>query len=227
MYSSWILRGNMADLRIFVIADDPLARAGLATLLAEQPDCTVVGRAAGTGDLPATVEVYRPDVLVWDMGWRSETAAERLTNLADDAPPVAVLLPDESHVAAVWSAGARAILRREAEPAQIAVALQALTQGLSLIDNAFAAAIMRPSGLATPKSWGDRDAEALVEDLSARELAVLHLLAEGLPNKTIALKLGISEHTVKFHVNAILSKLGVASRTEAVVRATRLGLILL
>lgn len=217
----------MADLRIFVIADDPLARAGLATLLAEQPDCTVVGRAAGTGDLPATVEVYRPDVLVWDMGWRSETAAERLTNLADDAPPVAVLLPDESHVAAVWSAGARAILRREAEPAQIAVALQALTQGLSLIDNAFAAAIMRPSGLATPKSWGDRDAEALVEDLSARELAVLHLLAEGLPNKTIALKLGISEHTVKFHVNAILSKLGVASRTEAVVRATRLGLILL
>jgi len=52
-------------------------------------------------------------------------------------------------------------------------------------------------------------------------------MAEGLPNKTIALRLGISEHTVKFHVNAILGKLGVASRTEAVVHATRLGLILL
>ena len=58
-------------------------------------------------------------------------------------------------------------------------------------------------------------------------MAVLRLVAEGLPNKTIAVKLGISEHTVKFHVNAILGKLSVASRTEAVVRATRLGLIFL
>jgi DNA-binding NarL/FixJ family response regulator len=68
---------------------------------------------------------------------------------------------------------------------------------------------------------------APVEELTSRELEVLRLMAEGLPNKTIALRLGISEHTVKFHVNAILGKLGVASRTEAVVRATRLGLILL
>jgi DNA-binding NarL/FixJ family response regulator len=78
-----------------------------------------------------------------------------------------------------------------------------------------------------PKPWNDRKSEPLVEELTPRELAVLHLVAEGLPNKTIALRLGISEHTVKFHINAILGKLGVASRTEAVVRATRLGLILL
>ena len=69
--------------------------------------------------------------------------------------------------------------------------------------------------------------DPLIEALTARELAVLRLVAEGLPNKTIAVRLGISEHTVKFHVNAILGKLGVASRTEAVVRATRLGLIFL
>jgi DNA-binding NarL/FixJ family response regulator len=66
-----------------------------------------------------------------------------------------------------------------------------------------------------------------VEDLTPRELEVLGLLAEGLPNKAIGLRLGISEHTVKFHVNAVLGKLGAQSRTEAVVRATRLGLILL
>ena len=64
-----------------------------------------------------------------------------------------------------------------------------------------------------------------MEDLTPREREVLRLLAEGLPNKAIARQLGISEHTVKFHVNAILGKLAVASRTEAVVRATRLGLI--
>jgi DNA-binding NarL/FixJ family response regulator len=69
--------------------------------------------------------------------------------------------------------------------------------------------------------------QPLVEPLTPRELEVLRLMAEGLPNKGIAQRLEISEHTVKFHVNAILGKLGVESRTEAVVRATRLGLILL
>ena len=71
------------------------------------------------------------------------------------------------------------------------------------------------------------DAEALVEPLSARELEVLRRMAEGLANKQIARELEISEHTVKFHVNAVLGKLGAQSRTEAVVRATRAGLILL
>ena len=65
------------------------------------------------------------------------------------------------------------------------------------------------------------------QELTPRELEVLQLLAEGLANKAIALQLDISEHTVKFHVNAILAKLGVQSRTQAVVRATRLGLIIL
>jgi DNA-binding NarL/FixJ family response regulator len=217
----------MADLRILVIADDPLARAGLATLLAEQPGCAVIGRASGGDDLPAMVDIYRPDVLVWDMGWHPDAAIERLSELVESTPPVAVLLPDEGRVVEIWSTGARAILRRDADPAQIAAALPALAQGLRVVDGIFAEVLARSAGLSTPKLWDDREAEALVEELTPRELAVLRLVAEGLPNKTIALRLGISEHTVKFHVNAILGKLGVASRTEAVVRATRLGLILL
>ena len=64
-------------------------------------------------------------------------------------------------------------------------------------------------------------------DLTPRELEVLRLLAEGLPNKTVAHRLEISEHTVKFHVNSLLAKLGAQSRTDAVVRATRLGLVLI
>ena len=67
------------------------------------------------------------------------------------------------------------------------------------------------------------DEPPLVEELTPRELQALRLLAEGLPNKTIAQRLDISEHTVKFHVNALLGKLAVGSRTEAVVRATRLA----
>ena len=217
----------MADLRILVIADDPLARAGLAALLAEQPGCAVVGRASGMDDLPALVEVYRPDVLLWDMSWQPDSAIERLAVLVESTPPVAVLLPDEGRVAEVWAAGARAILRRDADPGQVAAALRALMQGLGVVDGAFAAALARPVGLPTLKPWDDRQTDPLIEELTPRELAVLRLVAEGLPNKTIAVKLGISEHTVKFHINAILGKLGVASRTEAVVRATRLGLIFL
>jgi len=217
----------MADLRILVIADDALARAGLAALLVEQPGCVVVGRASGTDDLPALVEVYRPNVLLWDMSWQPDSAIERLSVLVESTPPVAVLLPDEGRVAEVWATGARAILRRDADPGQFAAALRALLQGLGVVDGAFAAALARPVGLPTRKPWDDRQTDPLIEELTPRELAVLRLVAEGLPNKTIAVKLGISEHTVKFHVNAILGKLGVASRTEAVVRATRLGLIFL
>ena len=217
----------MTDLRILVIADDPLARAGLATLLAEQPGCAVIGRASGGDDLPALVDIYRPDVLVWALGWRPDAAVERLSELVESTPSIAILLPDESRVVEIWSAGVRAILRRDADPAQIAAALPALVQGLSVVDGAFAAALVRPAGLVTPKSGDDRGVEPLAEELTPRELVVLRLVAEGLPNKTIATQLGISEHTVKFHINAILGKLGVASRTEAVVRATRRGLILL
>jgi two-component system, NarL family, nitrate/nitrite response regulator NarL len=222
-----MLRGNMADLRILVIADDPLVRAGLASLLAEQSGCAVLGRASGLDDLPALVKVYRPDVLLWDMIWHPNSAIERLAVLVESAAPLAVLLPDEGRVVEVWSAGVRAILRRDADAAQVVAALRALTQGLGVIDGSFATALARPAGLSPQRSWDDQKNDPLIEELTARELAVLRLVAEGLPNKTIAVRLGISEHTVKFHVNAILGKLGVASRTEAVVRATRLGLILL
>jgi DNA-binding NarL/FixJ family response regulator len=89
---------------------------------------------------------------------------------------------------------------------------------LVVIDPALCGAVM-PSGEPSP--------EAPTEALTPRELDVLQLMAEGLANKAIAQKLGISDHTVKFHVNAIMSKLNAQSRTEAVVRATRLGLIIL
>jgi two-component system, NarL family, nitrate/nitrite response regulator NarL len=261
MFLSWIF--DMTDLRILVVADDPLARAGLAALLAALPGGAVVGQAAsidlspGSGQIAApaakprpakttvarsetgrsellsgqalltAVEAHRPDVLLWDMGWNPAPAMERLSQTAESAPPVAVLLPDETYAAEARAAGARALLRRDADPVQIFAALAAIDQGLVVVARDFASALSVPSTPREPSGWSDPDAAPIVEELTARELAVLRLLAEGLPNKTIASRLDISEHTVKFHVNAILGKLGVSSRTEAVVRATRLGLILL
>ncbi len=136
----------MADLRILVIADDPLARAGLATLLADQAGCTVVGRVSGSDDLTAAVEVHRPEVLLWDVGWNPAPALERLVQSVETALPVAVLLLDEAHVSQAWTAGARALLRRDADPAQIAAALAAIAQGLTVIAADFAAGLSFPAG---------------------------------------------------------------------------------
>jgi DNA-binding NarL/FixJ family response regulator len=212
------------DLRVLIIADDPLVRAGLAGLVAGEPGCLVVGRVESADDLTSEVETYRPDVLLWDLGWNPRPVQETLGGVAPVAAPLVVLLPDTAHAGAAWAAGARGLLRRDVQGARLAAGLVAVAQGLGVVDPEFIPALASPA-------WEDETAShgivTRVEELTPRELEVLRLMAEGLPNKTIAIRLGISEHTVKFHVNAILGKLGVSSRTEAVVRATRLGLILL
>jgi DNA-binding NarL/FixJ family response regulator len=204
------------EVRVLVVADDPLARAGLGALLAEQPGCTLAGQVAPTADLVDEVSVYQPDVLLWDLGWDPEP--DLLFDFVDVELPVVALLADESLAAEAWLAGVRGLLTREVGAEALVAALQAVVQGLAAIDPTLAAALLPTR---------ERESEALVEPLTPREEEVLQLLADGLANKAIALQLGISEHTVKFHVNAILGKLGAQSRTEAVVRATRLGLIIL
>jgi DNA-binding NarL/FixJ family response regulator len=215
---------SLQDLRILIVADDPLARAGLATLLREQPGCEIAGQAASQADLLAEVAAGRPDVLLWDLGWNPARGLERLGELADDLPPVLALAPaearDESTAAQAWRSGARGILPRDVAAATLLAALHALGHSLVVLDFGFAGDLLLS---AQPEATGER----LVETLTPRELEVLQLVAEGLPNKAIAQRLGVSDHTVKFHINAILGKLGAQSRTEAVVRATRLGLILL
>ncbi len=210
------------DLRVLVVADNPLARTGLAALLSQESGFLVVGQAAGDDDLHSALELYRPDALIWDLGWDPTPALERLADLQEaGAPPVVALLPDEEHATGAMVAlgsGARALLLREADGARLAAALRAVAEGLAAFDPRLADAALRPrEGMPSPPA----------EALTPRELEVLQLMAEGMPNKTIAGRLGISEHTVKFHVNAILNKLGAQGRTEAVVRATRLGLVIL
>jgi DNA-binding NarL/FixJ family response regulator len=209
---------NALALRTLVVADDPLARAGLATLLTDQSECTVVGQVPADADLETALEVYLPDVVVWDLGWDPALSIERLADLAEDEPPIVALLADETFAADVWVAGARGILPREVPAQGLVAAVMAATQGFIVLDRALADAL-RPSRNLSPLP--------AAEELTPRELEVLHLLAEGLSNKAIAYQLDISEHTVKFHVNAIMGKLGAQSRTEAAVRAARMGLILL
>ncbi len=201
--------------RVLIVADDPLTRAGLSALLSAQ--LPVTGQVA-SADLAASISVYAPDVIVWEMGWLAVNAIERLAGLDDLTVPVVALLTDESNAIEAWTAGARGLFLRSTRIESVIGALEAITHGLVVIDPALAGSLF---------ARRERTFDPLIEDLTARESEVLQTLAQGLPNKVIAQRLSISESTVKFHVNAIMSKLGAQSRTDAVVRATRQGLIIL
>jgi DNA-binding NarL/FixJ family response regulator len=204
-----------ATYELIVVADDPLVRAGLAALLGPMPGFSVA--AQGSGDLLFAVgEIGSSvDVVVWDMGWEAREQDEE-----DEFNPgasVLALVPDEVAAGVAWRLGCRAILSRQSDEDQLAAAIVAVAEGLLVISPALSAL------LTVDKAGGD----APPTDLTPREIEVLALLAEGLTNKAIAHRLSISDHTVKFHVNAILNKLEAQSRTDAVVRGTRLGLIAL
>ena len=205
---------------VMVVAADPLARTALVSVLDGEPGCTVVGESGFESHLPDSIIDLEPDVILWDLGWSPDPALEALAEL-ETASPVLVLASDDVSLSEVMTSGVVGVLSREADGPALAAAVAAAAAAAAGL-MVFAPDLM-PDGLAP--SVGDVD--GLVEDLTPRELGVLSLLAEGLPNKNIADQLDITEHTVKFHVNSILNKLGARSRTEAVVRATRQGLILL
>ncbi len=205
-------------LRVLIVAQDPLARAGLATLLAGRPGLGIAGQVAEDSDLKAALEVFRPDVVVWDLGWEPATALERLGDLGELDTPVVALLPDETSAGEAWASGVRGLLLRSASATALGAAVEAAAQGIVALEPELASALL---------AVRERTPAAPNADLTPREIEVLRLLAEGLSNKAIAHRLDISEHTVKFHVNSILGKLGAQSRTEAVMRATRMGLVLL
>jgi DNA-binding NarL/FixJ family response regulator len=206
----------MDEIRVLIMAEDPLARAGLAAILADEPECTIVGRLGHWVELPDVLAVFQPDIVLWDLGWEPDSQPDGASMLEEVQLPILALVADNTQTVDAWTAGAQGVLVREVDTQSLVAALQAVAQGLVTLDQELAAELLPPR---------DEPSEFLIEDLTSREAEVLQLLAEGLANKTIAHRLDISEHTVKFHVNAILGKLGVQSRTEAVVRAMRLGLI--
>lgn len=207
----------MLHLRILIVSDDHLARAGLATLLANQPSLSIAAQIASDAEVVQALDVYAPDAIVWDCGSDAESAREKISDLDPRAPVLALVERDEDG-RAVWGGNVRGILRRNASVEKIAAALPSVAQGLTVLDPSF------HSILAPTRS---NDSTEPIEPLTPREAQVLQLIARGLANKAIAQELSISDHTVKFHVNSILAKLGAQSRTDAVVRATRLGLITL
>ncbi|MCW5877554.1 MAG: response regulator transcription factor [Anaerolineales bacterium] len=206
-----------AAIQVAILAPTPALRSGLRALLAASEDIDIFAEAAVAEQLSLLDDV---DVLVLSGG---ENALPDLRPWLEEleTPAGLVMLNEEPRAArSLASLPLRAwgILSAEASEEELLAAVQAVHHGLL----AGAPQFLQPL-LGTPPE-ADED---LVEELSEREGQVLQLLAEGLPNKQIALELGISEHTAKFHVSAIYAKLGVTNRTEALRRGARLGLITL
>jgi DNA-binding NarL/FixJ family response regulator len=202
----------MDPIRVLVVADDPLARAGLAALLAGRSDVALAGEVRAD-EAPRAAAALSAGAVVWDLG--AAGAAPAALGEVPTAPVVAVAA-DEAQAAEALRAGARAVLFRGASADALAAAAVAAAHGLAALDAELARDWLRPP-----------EPAAAAEGLTARERDVLALLAEGLGNRAIAARLGISEHTAKFHVNAILGKLGAESRAAAIVKAARLGLVVL
>lgn len=204
----------MDPVSVLVVSADPLARAGLAARVASRPELALVGEA-GPREAQRVGEARLPEVVLWDLNGADavRSAAPPWRGLA---APILALASDPRAAGEALRAGVRAVVSRAAAPETLAVAVAAVSRGLAVLDPELAGAFVRPPEAAEP-----------AEPLTPREREVLGLLTEGLANKAIAARLGISEHTAKFHVNAILGKLGVESRAEAIVRAARLGLVVL
>lgn len=202
---------EMERLRVVVVSEYPTVRAGLRALLEASEGIGVVAERSPT--TLGEVELPDAEVVVVDAG---EHEAAVLQESFPGVPLVVVGAHAEDVAADMRGLTApRAYLTREAGEEELAAAVRAVAQGLTV----FSPALLSAREPSLPVR------EPSPHLLTERELEVLPLLADGLPNKAIALRLGISEHTVKFHVGAILSKLGAASRTEAVVLAARRGLL--
>lgn len=212
-------------IRVLVAANSAIARAGLEALLAASPTLLVVGSVSGQGNLAEQIEHTQPDVLLLELELQEEDPIAPLPLLNDrlDGPALVILVDNlqRSWAGEALQAGVRGMLPTEAIASEIVAAIEAVAAGLIVLHPEFldALAMAAPPTRTLPTSSQ--------QALSPREIEVLTMLAEGLGNKAIARRLQISEHTVKFHISSIFSKLNASSRTEAVTVGARQGLILL
>jgi DNA-binding NarL/FixJ family response regulator len=193
-------------IRVLIAASSPVARAGLKSLVEDGEEFTVAGSATANELVELSLELH-PDVILWQIS-ADEDAAAILRSLKGQNT---ILLTSNAALDLI-RAGAQGVLPFDASAEQIEIALRAAAAGL---------------GVFTPAHLDAPPASRTPSTLTAREKEVLRMVAEGLANKEIAWRLGISDHTVKFHVSALLGKLGAGSRAEAISAGIRQGVIML
>jgi DNA-binding NarL/FixJ family response regulator len=217
----------MPDARpsVFIVDDHSFFRAGLRSLLMEH-GFPVVGEApTGVAAMPL-IERRHPDIVVMDLSMPGMSGVEATRELRRRFPAIAVLVvtvsAGEVDVLDALEAGAAGYLLKDAGPEEIVRALEAAVDGDTPLSPRVAGMIVeRARGVP-----GGVDASSrVVEELTARELEVLRLLAQGLDNREIAKQLYLSPTTVKRHISGVFAKVGAANRVEAAIWAVRAGVI--
>ena len=211
--------------RVLIVASSSISQRGLEHLLRASTSLQVVGVLSDLRQLSENLEELQPDVLIAEITGQDRTLPEEILKLSEEAPVAIILLVDDANSERDLDAlrnGVRAVLPRNMNPVGIVAAVEAVGAGL---------AVLLPEGLDTllrESTPSHRTVSPpLVEALTPREIEVLGMMVEGWGNKEISTRLGISEHTVKFHVASIMGKLNASSRTEAVTSGIRHGLIML
>jgi two-component system, NarL family, response regulator YdfI len=212
---------SITEASIFISATSAARRTGLQKLLSSiWPESAISAGAALSSE---RMRESGAEILLADIDSTSQAEAF-LRFLSTASPLAAVALVDDPDP--VWTrraiaAGVNAILAADASKDDLRLALEAANSGFVLLHPTSARLLFNPENISLPFEEDYRS----VEQLTAREREVLNLMSEGLGNREIALRLGISEHTAKFHASSILGKLGASSRTEAVSQGIRRGLI--
>lgn len=196
------------------MSPSPARRDWLLKCVRGDPEIRVVGIAATFPVLRSLMSDTTADISLIELSSEAQASVIRdwLREVLDLTPVVLLSPePDAALFNQIRRAGTGGLLQSDASMEQIVQAIRAVAAGLTVFDSAL--------------NLQSSEHETLAEPLTPREAEVLQLLADGLGNKDIAGKLSISEHTIKFHIRSILGKLGAASRTEAVARGLRSGLI--
>lgn len=206
-------------IRILVADDHPVVRDGLVAILGTQPDFMVVGEAADGAEVVQQVSRLQPEVVLLDLEMPLLDGVQALREVRRIAPQVQVIVftafDTDDRIMGAVQAGAKGYLLKGAPREELFNAIRVVHKGGSLLQPVVASKLLHQLS----------SEQQIPGALTRREMEVLKLLAQGKPNKEIAEDLVITERTVKFHISAILRKLGAGNRTEAVAVAAQQGLI--
>jgi DNA-binding NarL/FixJ family response regulator len=219
-------------IRVVVVDDQPLVRAGIVMLVNAEEDITVVAEATDGKDALTQIRAHRPDVVLMDVrmpgtdGVAATRAVVEEGLTAQNGQPIGVIILTTYHideaVYAALRAGASGFLLKDAAPAEIVNAIRSVVAGEAWLDPAVARRLIDEFA-ARPEPHTPTPAE--MAQLTPREREVLSLMARGLSNADVALELFISEATVKTHLARVMMKLGVREKAQAVAAAYQTGLV--